>query len=115
MQVTAFQPAVRAADVPLDRLANNAQVSERDKVGEVCRQFEAVLARQILGAAQKPHFASTMNPQSFSGSIYQDMITNQLADRISRSGALGLARSLERELQHELKPTVPATDSDPKV
>lgn len=115
MQVAAFQHSVRAADIQLDRLANNDQLNEREKVGEVCRQFEAVLARQILGAAQKPHFASTMNPQSFSGSIYQDMITNQLADSISRSGALGLARTLERELQHELKPTGPATAGDPKV
>lgn len=115
MEVAALQRSGRAADVQLDRLASNTQLSERQKVGEVCRQFEAVLARQILGAAQKPHFASPMNPQSFSGSIYQDMITNQLADSISRSGALGLARSLARELQHELKPTGPATDGDPKV
>jgi Rod binding domain-containing protein len=115
MEVTALHRPVPAAEIQLDRLANNSQLTEREKVGEVCRQFEAVLARQILGAAQKKHFASTMNPDSFSGGIYQDMITQQLADSISRSGALGLARSLERELQHEFKTTDPATDGDPKV
>jgi Rod binding domain-containing protein len=115
MEVTALHRPVRAADVQLDRLMNNPQLTGREKIGEVCRQFEAVLARQILGAAQKTHFASTMNPETFSGGVYQDLITNQLADSISRSGALGLARSLERELQHELKPTGPATDGDPKV
>jgi Rod binding domain-containing protein len=115
MEITALNRSVQAADVPFDRLANSAQLTEREKVGEVCRQFEAVLARQILGEAQKKHFASTMNPESFSGGIYQDMITNQLADSVSRSGALGLARSLARELQHEFTPTGPATDGDPKV
>ncbi len=67
------------------------------------RQFEAVLLRQILASAQKTIFASSMNPQSVSTGIYQDLITNQLADNISHSGAFGLARSLEKQLRHELR------------
>lgn len=115
MELPALHRSVPTAGIPLDRLANNPHVTEREKVGEVCRQFEAVLLRQILGDAQKKIFTSPMNPESVAGGVYQDMITNQLADSISRSGGIGLARSLEKELQHEFKTIRPATDGDPKV
>lgn len=115
MEITALQRNVRAADIQIENLAGNKQLNENAKVGEVSRQFEAVLLRQILGDAQKKIFASTMNPESSSGSIYQDMITNQLADSISRSGSFGLARSLEKQLQHEFKTDPAPTSGDSKV
>jgi Rod binding domain-containing protein len=33
--------------------------------------------------------------------IYDDMVNNQLADSVSRSGAFGLAKSLEGQLSHQ--------------
>lgn len=115
MEISALQRNVRAADIQLENLAGNTKLSEPAKVGEVARQFEAVLLRQILGDAQKKLFASTMNPESVSGGIYQDMITNQLADSISRSGTFGLARSLETQLQREFKPQPGPTPGASKV
>lgn len=103
MELTSLQRSVKAAELPLDKLADNAQISQSDKVAEVSRQFEAVLLRHILGEAQKTVFKSTMNPKSTTTAVYQDMVTNQLADQISHSGGLGLGRSLEQQLQHELK------------
>jgi Rod binding domain-containing protein len=103
MEIPSLQRPVNASDLPLERLAGNQQISEPDKVAEVSRQFEAVLLRQILGSAQKTIFASSMDPQSVTNGVYQDMITNQLADRISHSGGFGLSRSLEKQLHHELK------------
>jgi Rod binding domain-containing protein len=115
MQINPLQRHVQAAEVPFERLAGNTNISQADKVTEVSRQFEAVLLRQILGDAQKKIFASTMNPDSVAGGVYQDMITNQLADSISRSGGFGLARALEKQLQHEFKSNPPATDGGSKV
>lgn len=115
MEISAFQRNVRAADLPIENLAGNPQLNEQAKVAEVSRQFEAVLLRQILGDAQKKIFASTTNPESVSGGIYQDLITNQLADSISRSGAFGLARSLETQLQREFKTPPGLTPGDSKV
>jgi Rod binding domain-containing protein len=115
MEISALKPSVHAADIRIDQLAGNKQVSEREKIGEVSRQFEAVLLRQILGDAQKKVFASTTNPESVSGGIYQDMITNQLADSISRSGGFGLAHSLEKQLQRELKSRPGPASADSKV
>ena len=57
MELTALSPrAAAAANLPLDQLANNARLSEAQKVAEAGRQFEAVLLRQILGEGMKPAF-----------------------------------------------------------
>src|SRR5437899_13039610 len=103
MEISPLQRQVKAADVPLEKLAGNNGLSPEEKVAELSRQFEAILLRQILGDTQKPLFASKFNPQSVSSGIYRDMVTTQLADKVSQSGGLGLAQSLRHQLSHELK------------
>jgi len=93
---------VRAADLPLDKLAANQSISEKDKIAEVSRQFESVLLRQILAQAQKPLFDASLAGSGSSSAIYQDMITQELADRISRGGSFGFANVLEKQLSHQL-------------
>jgi len=115
MNISALPSQVRAADLPFEKLANNPQVSDQEKVGEASRQFEAVLLRQILTDATKTIFKSTADSDASSNSIYQDMITNNLADQISRSGGFGLSRVLTRQLQHELKTDSTPTEATPKV
>ena len=111
MEISNFQRPVRASDLPFEKLAGNANISDEEKVGEVSRQFESVLVRQILTDAQKPMFAS--KTPAVSNSVYQDLMTNELADRMTRGGGLGLARSLRQELSHELK-TGPAKTQPPE-
>jgi len=102
MEIGALQSNVPATTVPLDRLANNPQLSEEQKVAEVSRQFEAVLLRQILAQAQKTVIKSDFTQDNAVTGVYQDMITSQLADSISRAGTLGLARNLNQQLTHQL-------------
>ena len=95
MDILPLQPNVSAANIPLEQLAGNTKLSEKEKVDEACRQFEAVLLRQILGEARKTVIsAGSENDQAVSG-IYNDMINNQLADGISRSGAFLLLPRLK--------------------
>jgi Rod binding domain-containing protein len=109
MNISALPSApVRAPEVSLDKLQDNPQLTDTEKVTEVGRQFEAVLLRQILTEATKNIFGSGEKSESATNSIYQDLITNSLADNMSRSGGLGLGRVLAKQLQHECK-TAPAT------
>ena len=100
MDISPLQRHVTASSLPLDKLAANTQVPEQEKIGEISRQFEAVLLRQILSEAQK----TTLDKQSQNSSseIYHDMVTTQLADGISRSGAFGLASSLKTQLGKQI-------------
>jgi len=90
--------------LPLEQLAKNPDLSEADKIGELSRQFEAVLLRQILQQTQKTVIKSSLTQESATSGIYQDMITYQLAESISKSGSLGFAKSLQDELTRQLTP-----------
>ena len=114
MEISAFNRHVHAANLPLDKLAASTQVTEKEKVAEVSRQFEAVLLRQILSQAQKPLFKSTfVDGKGAASAIYQDMITQQLADGISEGGSFGFGKVLEKQLSREQikKPGVAVEDS----
>ncbi|MGV3757345.1 MAG: hypothetical protein ACO1QS_18350 [Verrucomicrobiota bacterium] len=104
MEITSLNHhQINAAQLPLEKLAGNATLSEGQKVGEVSRLFEAVLLRQILAHAQKPLFGGSTASGGTAGSIYQDLVVNSLADQISQSGLVGLGRSLAPQLSRELK------------
>jgi Rod binding domain-containing protein len=93
-----------AADVPIEQLAGNKALTQQQKVAEVARQFESILLKQILSETQKTVIPSEYTDDSTAAGIYQDMVTNQLADGISKSGTLGLAQTLERQLTSQIRP-----------
>ncbi len=104
MNVLALHPRIKAADVPLADLAANKNLSDPEKVAEVSRQFEAVLLRQILQETRKSCVNPSSSADATTSGIYDDMVNNQLADSISRSGSFGLAKSLQAELARQVLP-----------
>jgi len=98
MQVNPLQRRSPALDVLPEHLADNPRLSERDKIAEASRQFESVLLRQILESSTKTVIKSDLSDDSTAAGIYRDMVTNQLADCISKSGAFGLAQTFEQQL-----------------
>ena len=98
MQINALNPHRPASEVLPENLAGNRNLTEREKVAEASRHFEAILVRQILESATKPVIKSKFSDNSTTASIYHDMMTTHLADSISKSGALGLAQTFEQQL-----------------
>lgn len=111
MNIQSQHPAVQASQLPLESLAGNSNIPEADKIAEVSRQFEAVLLRQILQEARKTDSGSAKG--SLSSDVYTDMINQQIADSVSRSGAFGLGKSLQGQLAHQVlrHATTPLTSS----
>jgi len=109
MTITPIQSPVDTADIPVEDLANNKQLSDQQKIAEASRQFEAIMLRQILSESQKPVITSEFTDNSTAAGIYQDYITNTLADSISKSGSFGLAKIFEQQLSHPAPKTGPAT------
>jgi len=112
MSVSAIQPKVDASHVQLESLANDKALSQDQKVAEASRQFEAVLLQQFLSESQKPVIQSEFTDNSTAAGIYQDFITNQLADNLSRNGGIGLAKTFERQLTHAHTAASAATASN---
>jgi Rod binding domain-containing protein len=104
MPVEPLTAHVSAANVPLEQLAGNAALTEQEKIGEASRQFESLLLHQILAETQKTVIPSKYADDSTSAGIYRDMVANQLADCISRSGTFGLGKTLEHQLTLHTKP-----------
>jgi flagellar protein FlgJ len=116
MQIAAIQPKIDASHLPLESLAGNQSLTENQKVAEASRQFEAILVRQFLAESQKPVIQSEFTDNSTAAGIYQDFITNQLADSLSRGGGIGLAKTFERQLTHPAAhPGRPAPAGNPPV
>jgi len=98
MTIASVAAQVDASHVQLESLAKNPALSQDQKIAEASRQFEAVLLRQFLSESQKPVISSGLTDDSNEAGIYRDMVTNQLADNLSRGGGIGLAKLFERQL-----------------
>jgi Rod binding domain-containing protein len=79
------------------------------KLRESTEQFEAVLLRQILTSAQKPLLAKPLFGKSPGDDIVRDLKTERMAEQISRTGSVGLARYLETTLRKN--PSHPSADA----
>jgi Rod binding domain-containing protein len=99
MNIEALKPRVNAADIAPEQLAKNTHLTDQQKIAEASRQFECILLKQILESSQKTVIHSKFSDDSTSSSIYHDMITTQLADGISKSGAFGFSKSFEQQLE----------------
>jgi Rod binding domain-containing protein len=80
-----------------ERLADSAHVGEADKIALASKHFEAILVRQFLSEAQKPLLAPKGQMSGATSEIYRDMMVNSMADQISKSGALGLAKQFQAQ------------------
>jgi len=110
MNISPILSASDAANVPPEELAGNQALTEKQKIAEASRQFEAIMLRQILSESQKPVITSEFTDNSTAAGIYQDFITNTLADSISKSGTFGFAKVFEKQLTpHVVKPGASAT------
>lgn len=100
MNISVIPPAAGpvAADINPESLAGSKTLTEKQKIHEASRQFEAILLRQILSEAQKPVITSDFTDNSTAAGIYQDFIVNQMSDSLSKSGALGFAKIFEQQL-----------------
>ncbi|MSR42728.1 MAG: hypothetical protein EXS29_00635 [Pedosphaera sp.] len=86
-----------------EKLAGNPHVSEADKISIASKHFEAILVRQFLTEAQKPLLAPKGQMSGATSEIYRDMMTDTLANQISKSGTLGLARQFQAQFTPHAK------------
>ena len=111
MTITPLAPATDASNIPIEELAANKHLNEQQKVAEASRQFEAIMLRQILSESQKPVITSEFTDNSTAAGIYQDYITNTLADSMSKSGTVGLTKVFEQQLSHPTPKTSPVSQT----
>ncbi len=87
-----------ARELPVEQLAKNSTLPNAEKIGALCQQFEAVLLRQVLTNARKTVIDSKLHPPSAANGIYDDMVTQRLAEGMSQSGALIRGNTLKNHM-----------------
>lgn len=98
------QPAA-AADAA-GRSPASAEAAQRK---QVAGQFEAILVRQMLG---KSVGSMLGGDAGVSGTVYGDMMTDVLAQKLTAGGGLGLAHMIEQQLTPRgAQPDHPAASS----
>ncbi len=77
---------------------------DREKLKQVCSEFESIL----LGILYRQMKATVPKSEFFLGSIARDVFESMLDDRLiqeaAKSGGMGLAQSLYRQLSSLIKP-----------
>jgi Rod binding domain-containing protein len=98
MTIPLVQSPVDTSTIPVEDLAANKHLTKQQKIHEASRQFEAIMLQQILSEMQKPVITGEFTDDSTAAGIYQDYISNTLAQSISKSGGFGFAKVFEQQL-----------------
>mgnify|MGYP001548577155 FL=1 len=86
------QPTAAADLTASGRSPAKAEAAQRK---QVAGQFEAILVRQLLG---KSVGSMLGGDAGVSGTVYGDMMTDVLAQKLTAGGGLGLAHMIEKQL-----------------
>lgn len=103
MSVIPVNSPITAAPKPLD--SPLAPDSQRAKLRKAAQDFEAVFISNLLKQAHKTMSESSpLFGNSSEAKFYREMMDEQVAERISRTGAFGLADVLIKNLEKALPP-----------
>lgn len=86
-----------ADSAALRDLTHKQHIDEQAKLREAGRQFEAVLVRQMLKETMKPVFGGLMQGSGSGQKIYQDMVTESLAEALTQNTGFGFTSALMQQ------------------
>ena len=76
--------------------------TEREKLGEVARQFEAIFLRQMLSTARQTSFDKDGLFSGQAMDTFRQMQDERFADIAASRGAFGMAQMLEAHLARHI-------------
>jgi Rod binding domain-containing protein len=91
-----ISPAQSLNPGQLNPVNHSGPVKKASDPGDVARQFEAILVRQMLSESMK-----SVLDRGKEGQVYGYYISEALADGITKGGGLGLRSILETQLRQQ--------------
>jgi len=79
-------------------LAHGAPSGQPDKLKEACRDFEAIFLKQMLSAMKKTVDKSELINGGMAEDIFDDMLYDEYAKIMAKTGSFGLADMMFRQL-----------------
>lgn len=84
--------------------ANAPGGSERERLAEAAKQFEAIFVRQMLSAARKTDFGGDELFGSSGEDTFREMQDARFAELASKNGSFGVAETIEAQLARFVEP-----------
>lgn len=85
-----------------DGAALSPAQKRKKEVAQAAKQFEAIILRQLISPAIEPLMSNGVGGKGKGGSggggVYGYMLTDVMADSLSKGGGLGLSKILEQQL-----------------
>lgn len=94
--------AMTARKADAGRTNSEAMAAKQRALKDACQDFEAVLFGQMLSTMRRSVQESNLLGNSHGERIFQDMLDQEYAKEISRTGTTGLADVLYEELRKGL-------------
>lgn len=106
MKINFYNPMLKEAEAvstkPIQK--KNPSSKKQDKeLMEACRQFESIFLNILLKQMRKTVPESKMFPKSLERDVYQSMLDQTIAKRMSKSKGLGLAEMVYQQLNKQVK------------
>jgi flagellar protein FlgJ len=79
-------------------LSAAGQGDDKDKLKEVCRDFEAIFVKQMLDSMRKTvHKGGMMGEGGMAEDIFEDMLYDEYAKNMTKNSRFGIADALYKE------------------
>lgn len=91
-------PAISSVQTATTGAEPALAAQDEEKLGAASQQFEAILLRQFLSESMKPLLEG--GP---SGQVYGYLLTDTLADSMSKGGGMGLSSVIQAQLGKGMK------------
>ena len=98
---------ISSTGVAATSTATPATSPERARLHQAAQAFEAIFVRQMLSTARQSSFGDTLWGDDKGQDTFTAMRDERFADITAQSGALGLAKQVERDLSARLGDAAP--------
>ncbi|MBN2508753.1 MAG: rod-binding protein [Spirochaetales bacterium] len=90
--------------------ASRMRVESQDdkKLLETCKEFESIFVKQMLNSMKSTINKSGLIKSSMAEGIFEDMLYEKYAQKISRNGGLGIGEMIYKQLSDRLDTTKPS-------
>lgn len=109
MNIAGISSSLAPGALPDGAARRTVQTPEAERQ-KAAAQFEAILVRQLLSKS----VSSMVGGDSTAGSVYGDMMTDSLAQKLTAAGGLGLGKIIAQQLTpHGTRPAGPTPAATP--
>ena len=77
---------------------NGERISDREKLREVCNDFESLFIKMMLDSMRSSLTDSALIPKNEGHKLFEDQLYSEYARKMSHSSRLGIAEMMYRQL-----------------